>query len=383
MMKLTIRRKKAVISLTQLGYYLIIIIAVLRAMQFHVNSGDNMDLARHFYMMQLVKRSGYSFFEYVFLHGDAFTSNITLKFNYAFNAIVYLISNYTTNYYIISWVFVFIDYAIIAYIGIDWWKSQGGRKGFMALYEILICFSLLPFFQAVSGLRTAIAACIMGLAIYLYIYKNKSFIYFAIATILAALFHPVFLTAVPFAIIAKKMERKKGLLISVIASVAVSSMANIFIRASNNFLHSIAYKYLQYTGESGYRGTRFCYYGVLVICLLTLAGYFYIFFLRKSFGNHDQVKKALDTDGNSRLVIYDFVAYYMIFILSNFGAYEMVLRPAYLLGAIAPILTGLSCGVQGKCRRLDGVLTILLALLFGISIYVSYMYLIWHNEYFL
>jgi len=141
MMKLKIRKKKTTVSVTQLGYYLIILVAVLRAMQFHVNNGDNMDLARHMRMMQLVKESSYSFFEYVFLHGDAFTSNITLRFNYAFNAIVYLISKYTTNYYIISWLFVFADYAIIAYIGIDWWKSQGGRKGFMALYEVLVCFS--------------------------------------------------------------------------------------------------------------------------------------------------------------------------------------------------------------------------------------------------
>ena len=379
-MKLTIRRKKAVISLTQLGYYLIIIIAVLRAMQFHVNSGDNMDLARHFYMMQLVKRSGYSFFEYVFLHGDAFTSNITLKFNYAFNAIVYLISNYTTNYYIISWVFVFIDYAIIAYIGIDWWKSQGGRKGFMALYEILICFSLFPLIHAISGLRTSLAACIMGLAIYLYIYKNKSFISFAIATILAVLFHPAFLTAVPFAIIAKKMERKKGLLISVIASVAVSSMANIFIRASNFFLHSIAYKYLQYTGESGYRSTRFCYYGVIVICILTLIDYFLMFFWRRKTDSSAFSEGYYEK--NTRIEIYDFLAYYMFFILSNIGNYEMVLRPAYLLGALAPVVTGLIYGVEGGRRRRDSLSILVFAVIVIVALYVSYMYLVWHNEYF-
>ena len=141
-MRLVIRKKKTTLSLTRLGYFLIITVAVLRAMQFHVNSGDNMDLVRHMRMMQLVNRSGYSFFEYVFLHGDAFSSNITLRFNYLFNAIVYIISKHTTNYYIISWVFVFVDYAIISYIGIDWWKTQGGRKGGMALFEILICFNI-------------------------------------------------------------------------------------------------------------------------------------------------------------------------------------------------------------------------------------------------
>ena len=382
MMKYAIRKKAAVISLTRLGYYFIIFVAVMRAMQFHVVLGDNMDLARHMYMMQLVKKSGYSFFEYVFLHGDAFTSNITLRFSYAFNAIVYLIGKNTTNYYIISWLFVFTDYAIIAYIGIDWWKGQGRRKVYMALYEVLVCFSLFPFIHAVSGLRTSLAACIMGLAIYLYIWKNKSLVSFITLSVISALFHLAFISAVPFAIIAKIFDRRKGLWISLIGSVSVSLFANFFIRSSSRFLYSIAYKYLQYTGDSGYRSTRFCYYGVLVICLLTLAGYFYVFFLRKSFSNQRLVKQASGKDGNSRVAIYDFVAYYMLFILSNFGAYEMVLRPAYLLGAMAPILTGLSCGIQGKSRRQDGVLTILLAMLFVITIYVSYMYLVWHSEFF-
>ena len=381
MMKLTIHKNKKTISVTQLGYFLIIVVAVLRAMQFHVSSGDNMDFARHLYMMQLVNRSGYSFFEYVFLHGDAFSTNITLRFNYAFNAIVYLISKYTTNYYIISWLFIFIDYAIIAYIGMDWWKSQGGRKGFMALYEMLICFSMFPYIHAVSGLRTSLAACIMALAIYLYIYKNRSLKTFVIVTIIAAVFHAAFITAVPFAIIAKKVDRKKGLIISLIGSISISLIANLLLRSSNRFLYSIAVKYMQYTGEEGYRGTRFCYYGVIVICLLSLVGYFYIFFLRKNKGNKE-VYWQNSADNNSRMVIYDFIAYYMFFILSNIGAYEMVLRPAYLLGALAPIVTGLSYGVQGRDRRRDGISTILILMLFAVVIYMSYMYMIWHSEYF-
>jgi len=143
----------------------------------------------------------------------------------------------------------------------------------------------------------------------------------------------------------------------------------------------MAYKYLQYTGESGYRSTRFCYYGVIIICLLTLMGYFYIFFLRKNTGNREGAEK--NSFGiNSRVVIYDFIAYYMIFILSNIGAYEMVLRPAYLLGAMAPIMTGLSYGVLRGDRKQDGITTLLLLMLFVLASYVSYMYLIWHSEFF-
>lgn len=380
MMKLTIHKKKPTISVTQFGYLLIIIVAVVRAIHFHVNSGDNMDLTRHFYMMQLVKKSGYSLFEYVFLYGDHFTANITMRFSYAFNLVVYLVSKYSNNFYVIVWLFVLVDYSIIAYIGLDWWKSQGGKKTSMFFVEALLCFSLLPYIHAVSGLRTAIAACIMALGVYLYIYKGKSIRTFILITILALMFHAAFLTAVPFVILAKKVDRKKGLIISFAGSVSVSLIANLLIRSSNRFLYSIAFKYLQYTGESGYRSTRFCYYGVIVICILTLIDYFLMFFWRRKTDSSAFSKGYYEK--NTRIEIYDFLAYYMFFILSNIGNYEMVLRPAYLLGALAPVVTGLIYGVEGGRRRRNSLSILVFAVIVIVALYVSYMYLVWHNEYF-
>ena len=92
------------------------------------------------------------------------------------------------------------------------------------------------------------------------------------------------------------------------------------------------------------------------------------------------------TNDNSRsssgMRIYDFIAYYTIFLLSNIGSYEMVLRPGYLLGALAPVVTGLVFGVQNKSRIKNGITNVILIMLFINLIYVSYMYLIWHSEYF-
>lgn len=266
------------VSIIQLQYFVIVCIAVLRSMQFHVEIGDNMDLIRHFYMMKLVKNSGYSLLEYVFLYGNAFTTNITLRFSYAFNLIVYIIAKYTDNYYIMVWFFTLVDYSIIAYIGIDWWKKQGGRKGFVFLFEILLCFSLMPFIHVVSGLRAATAACIMALALYMYIYRNCRMKIFGALILISAMFHPAFITALPFAILAKKVKPQKGLIISIVGCASVFTIANLFLRSSNSFLYSIASKYLEYTGDEGYTGTRFCYYGVIVICILTLINYFHVFF---------------------------------------------------------------------------------------------------------
>lgn len=368
--------KRWSVTLTQLMYIIVICIAVLRSMQFQVSPGDNMDLQRHFYMIDQIKQSEYSLVEYVFFNGDIFTSNISLKFAYTFNIIMYLVAKYCNNYYIVAWLFVFIDYCIITYIGNDWWKSQGGRKGLMWLFELMLCFSLLPFFQAVSGLRTALAACLMALAIYLFLYKRKIWIRCIIPMLISSTVHPVFIMAIPFMVLAKYFRRKTGILISVIACTSIPTFAALFIRSSNHFLYSIAFKYIQYTGKDGYRSTRFCYYGVIVIGILTLTLYLYSVYLNSKSGLFKEKKENFENK------IYNFIVYFFIFILSNIGGYEMVLRPAYLLGAMAPIVTGLVFNVHKEIRKKDGVVILIQTMLFFILMYVSIMYLRWHSEYY-
>ena len=166
-----------------------------------------------------------------------------------------------------------------------------------------------------------------------------------------------------------------------IASASVALIANLLIRSSNRFLYSIAFKYLQYTGEDGYRSTRFCYYGVIVICILTLTNYFYALFWKKKHTQTALITFDGKNDG-AFMTVYDFIAYYMIYILSNIGKYEMVLRPAYLLGAMAPMVTGMVFNVRGKNRKRDVITNAILLMLLVIVSYVSFMYLQWHSEYF-
>lgn len=46
----------------------------------------------------------------------------------------------------------------------------------------------------------------------------------------------------------------------------------------------------------------------------------------------------MDDNHSNKKIIYNFLAIYMIYILGNIGNYDMVLRPAYLLGVLAPVL---------------------------------------------
>ena len=373
-----IKRKKFIITITQITYFLIICVAILRATQFHVMRTDNMDLARHFHMMDLIKKSGYSLFEYVFVYGDTFTSNISMKFCYSFNFIVYTVAKYIENYYIMAWRFVLVSYSIIAYIGVDWWRNRGVRISIMVIFEILICFSLLPFFQVVSGLRTALSASVTALAIYLYLYKNRSLSTFIIVSVIAATFHPAFITAIPFVFLTKFTDRRKGLAIAIVGSAMIPLTANILIRLPNRFLYSIAFKYLQYTGGEGYTSTRFCYYGVIVICILVILQYVNTYIPIKI----SRIVKQYKYPQKEEIKVYDFTLYYMLFILSNIGKYEMVLRPAYLLGAMAPIITGMIFEAQRDFRKSNTFSTIILLMIFIVISYVSVKYLFWHEEYF-
>ena len=142
---------------------------------------------------------------------------------------------------------------------------------------------------------------------------------------------------------------------------------------------SIAYKYLQYTGEDGYRSTRFCYYGMILICTLTVIQYFLLFWMQKSsFTNNPNI---LISNCNSQYKLYDVIVFYMIFVLTNIGKYELVIRPGYILGALTPIITGL---IFSECKSKSNNLIsrIIIFMLFVILCYTTYKYLIWHSEYY-
>lgn len=367
-------KKRHVVTTTQIAYSFIVMVAVFVATQFHVTSSDNMDFARHMIRIQYINNSNMSLYQFLFGGGDSFTTNISLKYCYVFNFIMYFAAKCLKNYYIIVWLFVLIDYSIIAYIGIDWWKGQKRRNFAMGLFEMLVCFSLLPYVHAVSGLRTAMASCIMALALYKYLYKGERFLRLVIITILAALFHPGIILAIPFAILAKKVDRKLGLIITIVAGFLVSVVAQVLVHSSNSFLYAIALKYLQYT-EGGYRGTRFCYYGVIIICILVIIQYIIL-----HLTNGTSIKNNSTSD--ERTSIFDFIVYYMIYTLCNIGDYELVMRPGYLLGAFAPIITGMIFSKRYAFKNAHTISWMINIMLFAVMAYVSVMYVYYYGKFF-
>ena len=142
----------------------------LSLMAYFVDVPIGWDLARHLNFIEQIYSSNISLFDYLFNN----TSSIGGGYNglLTFNIIQYFIANYTSNYMIISAIFVFADYAIVSYIAIDWQISTVNRSNIPFL-SLLLCFCFLPYVFCVSGLRNALCASLLALGIYLYLYKKK------------------------------------------------------------------------------------------------------------------------------------------------------------------------------------------------------------------
>ncbi len=211
----------------------------------------------------------------------------------------------------------------------DWYETNsfGDRVG---LLPLLVCFAFLPLIHAISGMRNSLACSLAGLAIYLYLYKRKKVVFFIVLSFIAATVHPVALFTVPFVLLARYNIGKKGIGLVFLLSLSLNRTAQYFSRSSIPYISTIAQKYISYSSETQYWGGNYPLWGVLVL----VASFVFLYlFLEKRF--------RILLWNNEQKTLYNFLIYYMCFILGNIGNYDLVLRPAYLLGFFAPVLTSL------------------------------------------
>lgn len=317
----------------------------------------NWDLTRHFSCLDSIRNSGISFGQFLFenkfaVGGSEFTSYV------AFNVIRYLVIKISDNNSILPWLCVLIDYLIVSYIIIDWSKENNSKVKFSSF---LLCFTFLPLVYAASGIRTALAAAIIGLGIYLYLYKEKKAVVFVILAIIAVTIHPVMLIAAPFVFLARYETGIKGYVIVFVVSISIDSLATLFLTSKFSYLARIAYLYKRYTSDDQFRGGRYCLFGdIFLICALL------VIYLMK--------KKRCDKSNyrNKDAALYSFLIFYMCYILGNIGNYDMVLRPAYLLGVFAPVLVSLYANTGGHDFNHKFILNIVKLSIYGVCLYVCY-----------
>lgn len=311
-------------------YILIVAVAVIGACMFYVDPTDNMDFNRFQSIMNSIRDSQIGFFDYMVNSNDETRwVNATLPYCYSFKLLLYIVSNVTPNNYVIVWISVFIDYSIIAYIAYDF--GDGSKYGISeVIVASLLCFSLLPFLHACSGMRMALSSCVMSLAVYRFLYQGKGLIGFAILSLISATIHPLMLIAIPFALVVKVSNNKFILLIPIAVVFFIPVLVMLFSNSDIAILQALSTKYGTYTSDRQFTAYRFAYYGVIIVFAL-----FLIYYVIASWNYHNgncQINPRKDK-------LYLFAACYMIIVLGNFGSYEMIARGGYLIGALSPVVT--------------------------------------------
>ena len=327
---------------------LMILIALIVGMMFHLDRSMNMDFNRFQEIMDTIRNSGMSLFDFLSDKTHILKwLNITLPYMYSFNTLLYYISKYFSNNYVMVCVSVIIDYSIIAYIAYDWRRYEGYARKEVVL-SILICFAFLPMIHVCSGLRTATSACFMSLAVYNYLYKDKSISNFALFSMISITFHPLMLFAISIALVVKLSKKRIMFYMTVLGCLFISRIADIFAKSSNAFLQSIATKYMTYISEGQFRAYRFAMYGSIVFSLLVIT--YYMLLYRRNEGKMNGKRGLLsfvigtrnfDPENSDRQRLFLFYLCYMALLVGNVGSYEMVCRGVYLVGASAPIIMDL------------------------------------------
>ena len=362
-------------------YIFVVFVALLISIMFHVERYENMDFNRFQDIMDTIRYSNMSFQE--FLSDDSNLLkwlNRTLPYMYSFDLLIFLISKCFENNYVMVWVSIIIDYAIIAYIAYDWRRDSRYRNKEVVL-SILACFALLPMIHACSGLRTATSACFMSLAIYKFLYRNKNWLIFALYCAIAITFHPATLMAVPIAVAIKVSPRKIVFYITLLGCLFVSQIATFLSNSGNLFLQGLGIKYATYTSENQFRAYRFAMYGVIVFAILIIC-YYFLCYRNKLRDDVDQNEiLTIDCDEyEKRKKLFLFYICYLAFLVGNANSYEIVCRGAYLIGASAPVVVGLLFdNLDIKNRNVAKVIKIMLAVLL---IYMCFSWIRYYAKFF-
>lgn len=332
------------------------LLVFVASMCFYVKRTDNMDFVRIQDLMYPIRNTNISLYEYLFTNAGK-ELNQTLNFTYTFNILLFFTSKLSDNQYILPWLSAIIDYCVIASIYYDWKKEQKWSIG-ETISAFFICMAFLPFVHVLSGIRAAMAACFMALAVYKYIYRNSSVLFFILFAFLSVTVHPFTVYAVPVALLVRFSPSIKTFIIVLVGTLALIYIVPILGRMGIPFVSNLAIKFFTYIGDNQYTSYRSFYYSS-ILCALLLVMY-YILFLRTRNKNGIIAQKDK---------LYKFVVCYSAVIIGSFGSYETVCRLAYVLGALSPILSEMLLTLWKKDNGRYVIARIIFFVFLALSIY--------------
>lgn len=301
----------------------------LALLAYNMDPPHEFDLVYYqFRFLNQIRYSGMSLVEFLFQDGTTVGGPEYTNL-YTFNLLRYFVISISKNNFLLPAICVFIDFSIVGYIMADWSMSTKGQLQFNPL-ALFLCFSFMPFVHCASGLRNALCASIMSLGIYLYLYKKKNILVFIVFSLVAATVHMAALVTIPFVLLTRLKLGWFGYGMVFAFSMLVQYVTEWMATSIIPYFQIVARKYDYYTSEAQYIGSRAPLYAVLLLLVIFMLA----FFLTQVGKRNWQEKTPLQ-------LLTRFLTLYMVYILGNFGNYDMVLRPAYVLGPLAPIICSL------------------------------------------
>lgn len=309
------------------------------------------DLSRNYILLDIIRNSQLSFNQFVF-GGNATYGADGYRSLIFYNIYRFIFVKVFDNNAWFQTITTIIVYALQFYIIYDYKKVENKENIPISLI-LLLSFTFMPFVYVVSGIRNALAASIMGVAIYLYLYK-KIVLKAILLVIMAITIHPSVVIALPFVILCKMNLGSKGILCVAISSFGFQLIASVFSNSSVFFLRQIGESYLLYSGNNQYRGGRGNLYGILIVSI-----FFILYFL---WNRKNKTNKETENDINNFLMLL------LVYMVGNFLNYDLVLRPGYIVSMFAPLLANKMQDLVKK-RNLKLILNFLLILT---CLYVNY-----------
>ena len=297
-------------------FIFIIALCILGSM---FNSNVGLDIERHYEFLDLIRENGATFKQLVMGAYGGYKGLVT------FNLIRLLVCKISYNNHLLPFIMTFISYSSISYILLDNYFEYRIKYSDL-LKSLLITFTLTPYYFVVCGVRNGAAACLMALAIYIYLCKGNSILSFLVISFLAITIHPATLLAVPFVVISRLDFNVKTSIAVLVISLISNLFAKLLLLTGNSLLVSLGNSYLLYSSDDQFRSAYYFLFADLILIISYLIFVVFNLYSKNKIEFNSKLKRGLN-----------FITYYSIFIIGNIGNYDLILRPSYVLGPLAPL----------------------------------------------
>ena len=274
-------------------------------------------LARHYTYIDNIRTYGFTLTEYLrygFLYND-----MNFKYAYVYNIILYVIAKLLPNESL-PFMAISLCYASFFYVYIH--SNMRERSSFARLTSIALFSVLLPYLFIYSGIRNALASCMVALGVYQYVMKG-SIVGPAALSACAIMIHPAACALIPFVLLAKVRPRVWSCAAIAVFPSLLFKLTEFFrLRLGNEFLFRLSSKYYNYLLiRNDSQGKVFLYSCIISVVLIVVMSLLYIY-----------------SSKNSASGICYLITLYALFCLGYTSSYELAVRLPYNIAIFSPVM---------------------------------------------